>query len=322
MSPSSLSTATRIVMALGVSLLFDGLTNASVKIYQDGGNMDHLGYMNCCMETNGEYFVMSHFLRPNDTVFDVGANIGQWSSRAYKAQKKIQLYAFEPVPAAYNELTKGLAETPASIHQLALGNKHQVLPFSSYKFKNREKDTDGSSRSSLFRHADVEKGHTEFVREAISVNATTIEQFCKDKGIEHIHFLKIDTEGAEQLVLLGAKNFLENKSIDYIQFEYGITYRGASEKLANTYKLLTSHGYTVFRILPPGPTPHQKMASTTGEIPIQQLSCYFTPRNRQYHKKQIVLQLLFYCIANKIRRILNKHLIRPQALLAHGLLSL
>ena len=80
----------------------------------------------------------------------------------------------------------------------------------------------------------------------------TLDSFCKKNQILHIDFLKIDTEGSELGVLLGAHNLLTNKQIEIIQFEYGGTYPDAGITLKEVYNLLEKNGYRVFRIIPNG----------------------------------------------------------------------
>ena len=49
-------------------------------------------------------------LRPGDTVFDVGANIGLFSLAVHeRCQQDVRLYAFEPVKAIYEVLRANLA---------------------------------------------------------------------------------------------------------------------------------------------------------------------------------------------------------------------
>ena len=45
--------------------------------------------------------------------------------------------------------------------------------------------------------------------------------FCNENNITRIHFLKLDIGGHEIAALNGAKKMIENKNIDFIQFEFG-----------------------------------------------------------------------------------------------------
>jgi FkbM family methyltransferase len=72
-------------------------------------------------------------------------------------------------------------------------------------------------------------------KENIDIKIRTIENFVSENNIKKIDFLKIDVEGYELNVLLGAKSFLEN--IELIQFEYGGTYIDAEIKLQDILSL-------------------------------------------------------------------------------------
>jgi FkbM family methyltransferase len=54
------------------------------------------------------------------------------------------------------------------------------------------------------------------------VECKTLDTLSFELNLEHIDYLKIDTEGAEYKILLGAKKLLEEKRISFIQFEYGL----------------------------------------------------------------------------------------------------
>lgn len=47
---------------------------------------------------------------------------------------------------------------------------------------------------------------------------STLDEYCEENGIDSIEFLKIDTEGYDYRVLVGAERMLERTK--YIQFEY------------------------------------------------------------------------------------------------------
>jgi FkbM family methyltransferase len=49
---------------------------------------------------------------------------------------------------------------------------------------------------------------------------STIDEYCKEHSIDSIDFVKIDTEGYDYRVLLGAKDMLKQDRIKCIQFEY------------------------------------------------------------------------------------------------------
>jgi Methyltransferase FkbM domain len=104
---------------------------------------------------------------------------------------------------------------------------------------------EGTSTASLHRvEADV-GGRSE------SVEMTTIDEFCRESGIEYVDFLKIDTEGHEIDVLLGANQMIEAGRIAAIQFEFGDTFLHTKYHFHDVFNMLSPR-HTIYRILRSG----------------------------------------------------------------------
>ena len=76
------------------------------------------------------------------------------------------------------------------------------------------------------------------------VNVLRMDDYCSEKKIQHIDFLKIDTEGFEINVLKGASEMLTQAKIAFILCEVGFL-RG---NVRNTYfadicEYLSAYGY-------------------------------------------------------------------------------
>ena len=52
------------------------------------------------------------------------------------------------------------------------------------------------------------------------INVTPLDIFCLENNIKQIDFFKMNVQGYEYNIFLGAKKLLENKAIGYIQFEF------------------------------------------------------------------------------------------------------
>ena len=81
------------------------------------------------------------------------------------------------------------------------------------------------------------------------VNFDTIDNFCETKFIDKISFLKIDVEGNELNVLLGAQKLISSGKINYIQFEYGGTYIDAKILLKDIFEFFKNKPYTINKIM-------------------------------------------------------------------------
>lgn len=80
-------------------------------------------------------------------------------------------------------------------------------------------------------------------------NLTTLDDFCAERGIEAIDYLKIDVEGAEHRVLKGARSLLQDDKIACIQFEYG-AFSIETRFLLKDYFELLSDRFVIGKIFP------------------------------------------------------------------------
>lgn len=213
------------------------------RIFTDSTIFDDIGYGNSDMNTNGEKLVLT-LVKANDIVFDVGANVGEWSQNLLNSQPDITIHCFEPIPIICDLLQNNLRGQPVFINQLALSDTKGVATFNYYPTI--------SALSTLHRRAEeIEKRfHLQPIK--LEVSLERLDNFCENNSINHINFVKIDTEGNEFSVLRGAERLLNNQAIDFIQFEYGGCYLDSKTTLKQVYSYLSSYGYTIYRITPYG----------------------------------------------------------------------
>ncbi len=204
-------------------------------------------------ELNGLYYIKSKLQSSkgsrNWTLFDVGANIGDYSlllNEVFGARASI--YSFEPSAKTYRKLTENTAVTDKiSRYNFALGDKDaRTILYS---------DIDESGLASVYKrqldHFNIEMSQSE------EIEIKTLDSFCTDKGISHIDFLKLDVEGHEIKVLDGAKAMLNAGSIDFIQFEFGGTDIDSRTFFRDFYNLLNGQ-YQIYRIVRDGVFPIRK----------------------------------------------------------------
>lgn len=86
----------------------------------------------------------------------------------------------------------------------------------------------------------------------IKVDLITGAEFCIQKGISKIDFLKIDVEGLEFQVLKGFLDFIENQKIKVVQFEYGPMNIESRTFLKDFYDFLGPKGYQIGKLYPDG----------------------------------------------------------------------
>jgi FkbM family methyltransferase len=137
-------------------------------------------------------------LQPGDVALDVGANIG-WYSLILQRQAApgAEVFAFEPEPANFTLLQRNVENNAALCVRplrLAVGDREGRARLHLYSAGNRGR------HSLLPLHA----GST------IEVEVTTLDGFWERHGLgDRVpRFVKIDVEGAEPVVLRGARRVL------------------------------------------------------------------------------------------------------------------
>ncbi|MBS0237766.1 MAG: FkbM family methyltransferase [Proteobacteria bacterium] len=146
---------------------------------------------------------LQKLIKPNLCFIDVGANIGYFSVNAalLLAGSNARVYAFEPNPTIYELLSKNIqinwSLAPISLRQIALGADLGQLEL-------RIPGT-RASNATLLGPRSIKEG-TDYT--SIWVDVTTIDKLGIDP--KSIGTIKIDVEGAEAMVVQGAKTTLRD----------------------------------------------------------------------------------------------------------------
>ena len=200
-------------------------------------------------QTNGERLVQKAFVatisgEAPSCVFDVGANVGTWSRALIEMlslNQALELHLFEPAPGARKRLGSAFAATrgpSVAILPLALSEEEGEATFNIF-------DDAAGTNTLVAAEGDAP-------RETITIQRTTVDAYCRAHAISRIHFLKIDTEGNDLLVLRGARNMLEAGRIDLIQFEYNQRWIAFRAYLKDVFDLVLPLGYSIGKITPLG----------------------------------------------------------------------
>jgi FkbM family methyltransferase len=152
--------------------------------------------------------------RPLDIVFDVGANVGEFSIEARRELPVATIHSFEPHPRSFDRLLELNTDQLIHPHCLALSEKIGEVAMYQYGAEG-----DGSHINSLIPNARFPTRFGYQSRE-IKVRTTTLDDFCESQNISRIDLLKLDVEGVELSVLRGAADMFSHGKILAVYFEF------------------------------------------------------------------------------------------------------
>jgi FkbM family methyltransferase len=167
------------------------------------------------------------------TIFDVGANIGDWSAECEGLFASARIHSFEPVPNTFQVLAASAARKPRIIpHPFGLSNADGDAEFTYYGPENS------------FLSTMVAPVHDHLQSSRISIKLRRGDDVMRELGVTRIDLLKIDVEGMEYEVLEGLDGALAQGRIGMIQFEK----QPGRRLLKDYYVMLGKHGYSIGKI--------------------------------------------------------------------------
>lgn len=152
-------------------------------------------------------------IHDNDTILDIGANIGMFSMYLLRNYTKPIIHAVEPVPDTFEVLQENTSQFPREqvhLHNIAIGSgahsSVQIVAFphmtgnsTSYP---QTKEAQRRILATVFTEKELAYVYTE---KRITVPCTTLSTLIEVNHIHAVDLLKIDTEGAEMDILKGVK---------------------------------------------------------------------------------------------------------------------
>jgi len=189
-------------------------------------------------ENNGEQMVLRRMSSMGllKTIFDVGANEGNWATLASGEAQDASIHAFEIINNTFAVLAKNCADNKKiTSNNFGLFSRSGEINMHVY---------DASNTLSSHMNYPNGKNHEELC------HIRTGDDYKREKNIDQINFLKIDVEGAEFEVLKGFTEAIKQKNIDVIQFEYGKANILSHMLLCDFYCFFESNGYIVGKIYP------------------------------------------------------------------------
>ncbi len=185
---------------------------------------DGIGRLICYFDEQADdlFAFMRSYLKPSDVFVDVGANIGTHSILASRlVGQQGRVFAFEADSATFEILSDNIATNGAS--NVEARNECLSDRVGSTTFNiNRD-----SAKSSMLREGDRK----------ISLPTNTLDNLLP-KGLR-VGLLKIDVEGADYLVLLGAKRLFLDQPPSVVVIE-------TTDNVAEIKEFLSARGYSLY----------------------------------------------------------------------------
>lgn len=174
------------------------------------------------------------WLKPGSVYYDIGSNIGFHALTANTIINTGKIYAFEPMPAVREIFEKHMSLNS----KFLISNNIELLPVAisnnegQVEFSN---DTDHSEGNTYIKESYVFSG----AKNKITVKCRSVDGLMQ-QGYDKPGIIKIDVEGAEYDVLVGAKNTLQQYRPNILLATHDCHLPGVQEKCV---KFLQELGY-------------------------------------------------------------------------------
>lgn len=176
-------------------------------------------------------------------LFDVGANVGEWTRAAKQVCPGAIIHAFEPSQIHRTHFTSA-TKTLSDVTLAPFGLSDQSTTATLYK------DSEITGLASLTQRDLREHGLRMDRTETVQLER--LDSYMDAHQIPRIDFLKIDVEGHELDVLKGAEAALKAGRIQAVQFEFGGCNIDTRTYLRDFVRLFESYDMRLHRIRPNG----------------------------------------------------------------------
>lgn len=172
---------------------------------------------------------LQHFLKPGMTYVDVGSNIGTTTLMgAHAVGSDGEVIAFEPHPKTFRELEKTIALNKDLAPRITL-------------VRSALGDNTGEAHMSDLLDNDI--NHIEPT--GVPVPITTLDDAVQD--VPHIDLLKVDVEGYERNVFLGATRTLAKTEAIYFE-SCEQNFRQFGYSADDLFEILADNGFSVYTV--------------------------------------------------------------------------
>lgn len=177
------------------------------------------------------------------TVIDGGAHVGTTAVEYLKQFPGARIFSFEPFQESIEGFKRNIRATSVELIPMALSDRscERTLYINGYSPTNSLLPRPQSGKRYYPENAAMVGEST--------IRCTSIDEFIEGRGLDKVHILKLDVQGAELLALQGAKNALRSQmfrlifaELSFVQlYDAGALYYDVSSFLAD-------YDYTLYRM--------------------------------------------------------------------------
>lgn len=200
------------------------------------------------MATNGEEWLLRQMGRAGaKTVFDVGANIGDWTKLCRQHIPDAQIHSFEIAPPVFAQLQKNVAGlTGVTANSFGISDETKEIDIYYSEGSDFLTSAYPGAVGKIFTLPNMPVPQVKQIKGRVVQG----DEYAASKGIKTVDFLKIDVEGMEGSVLRGFGTMLKEHRVRLIQFEYNATNIVSGFMLRDAHALLEGQGYKVGKLYP------------------------------------------------------------------------
>jgi FkbM family methyltransferase len=187
--------------------------------------------------------ILNECLKSDSIIIDVGAHAGQFTKLFSALVPEGHVYAFEPGGYASSILKKVIR-----LHRLK--NVTHVNKGLGKQHKKENLNIPLKQSGSLGFGLSHIGNNTQDVRATISeiIEIIMLDTFAENENLEKINFIKVDIEGWEMQLLLGAKSIIQ-KWHPILTLEVNrLLMERAEDTPEQLWKFLSDSGYEIFRL--------------------------------------------------------------------------
>ena len=169
------------------------------------------------------------------TFWDIGSNIGLYSIYAALRYQDIDVTTFEPSTSNLQTLSRNISinklNEKIKICQIPLTNKNN-----SFLMMKESQFEEGGALNVFGENFDFQ-GNKFIEKNSYKIYGTSINYLLDNKILETPDYIKIDVDGIEHLIMLGANKHLQNPKIKSLSIEINDQFLEQRDKILNIMKL-------------------------------------------------------------------------------------